>query len=106
MISHGEDEDFLGIPQVGLRFTSKGEDVVVKEVLQNASTELHGVDVKEGDVITKVNGSPIRSFKSFEAAYKKIRVGDRVKLVATRAGKSWTIAFSKPKDDGRVIIRR
>ena len=106
MISHGEDEDFLGIPQVGLRFTSKGDDVVVKEVLPTASTELHGVDVKEGDVITKVNGSKITSFKSFETAYKNIRVGGGVKLIATRGGKSRTIAFSKPKDNGHVIIRR
>jgi S1-C subfamily serine protease len=106
MISHGDDEDFLGIPQIGLRFSSTGKDVVVKEVLPNASTELPDVDVKEGDAITKINGSSITSFKTFEKAYKKIHAGERVELVAKRGGKSQTIVFPKPKDNGHVIIRR
>jgi len=106
MISRGGDEDFLGIPQVGLRFASNGTTVVVKEVLPNASTELPGVDVKEGDTITKLNGFPVKSFKAFEAGYTKLLPGDHVELISARAGKVQKIMFSKPKDDGKVIIRR
>ena len=106
MISHGDGGDFLGIPQIGLRFTSKDGDVIVKEVLPNAGKALPDAHVKEGDIITKMNGLTITSFKRFESAYEKIPVGDRVELVAGRAGTSQTITFLKPKDDGRVIIRR
>lgn len=106
MISHGEEGDFLGIPQIGLRFTSKENDVIIKEVLPNAAKEIPDASVKKGDIITKINGSPVQSFKKFESAYKKIHAGDSVELVARRAGTFTTITFTKPKDDGRVIIRR
>ncbi len=106
MISRGEDEDFLGIPQIGLRFASSGKDVVVKEVLPNASTELPDVDVKEGDIVSMLDGNPVKTFKGFTSAYGKLHAGDHVELVTVRAGKSHTIVFSKPKDDGRVVIRR
>ena len=106
MISKDDEGDFLGIPQVGLRFTSKGKDVVIKEVLPNAATVLQGVDVKEGDVVTALNASPIKSFKVFETLYQKIRVGDRVEMTVGRGDKTMKIVFSKPENNGRVMIRR
>ena len=106
IVSNGKDEDFMGIPQIGLLFGSKGKEVVIKNVLPNASKDIPDVDVKEGDIVTKVNGSPIKSFKDFQKAYEVIAVGDHVEIIASRSGKLQKIGFSKPKNEGKTIIRR
>jgi S1-C subfamily serine protease len=106
IVSNGPDEDFIGIPQIGLLFGSKGKKVVIKNVMPNAAKDIPDVDAKEGDVIMKINGSLIQSFKDFQKAYEKIAVGDHVEIITSRFGKLQTIGFSKPKNEGKTIIRR
>ncbi len=105
IVAGGGDKEILGIPEIGVIFSNKGKDVVVEHVLDNAAKELKGVDVKEGDVITTLNTFPVKSFSDFKKRFEGIPVGDKVEIVASRGGKTQTLTFEKPKDDGRVIIR-
>ena len=106
IVAGGPDKEIIGIPEVGLVFSNKGKDVVVEHVLDNAAKELNGADIKEGDLITALNTFPVKSFADFQKRFKSIPVGDKVEIVASRGGKTATVTFSKPKDDGKVIIRR
>lgn len=106
IISGGEDMDILGIPQVGLILGAKGEDVVVDHVLENAAKELGDADVKKGDVITMLNTFPVKSFADLQKRYEGIPAGDRVELIAKRGTKTTTLTFAKPKEEGKVIIRK
>jgi S1-C subfamily serine protease len=105
MISSGGDQEILGIPQAGFLLTVKGKQLAVKDVLPNASDKLRET-MHTGDLVLKVNESAIHSFKEFRAVYDKISEGAPVKLLTSRAGKTQTVEFAKPKDDGRVTIRR
>ena len=105
IVSHGGDEDMFGIPQAGLIFGDKGKTVVVREVLSNPSSEVRG-EARKGDIVVKLNGSPVNSLKALRAAYEKLAVGANIRLVTSRSGKESTLEFSKPKDEGRMIIRR
>ena len=105
VVSHGDDEEMLGIPQVGLMLGSKGKEVVVNDVLPNEGTGLHG-DAQPGDVILKLNGEPVKSIKDFRSAYEKLSAGSRVELTTSRSGQNRSIDFAKPKEEGRMMIRR
>ncbi len=102
----GGEEDMMGIPQVGLLIGSKGKEVFISEVLDNAKEKLPGADVKKGDVITTLNGKEISKFRDFSKAYEKIEVGEKVALVTTRGGKTFTITFKKPKEEGGMKVIR
>jgi S1-C subfamily serine protease len=106
IIGGGDDKEMMALPQVGLIFTAKGNDVVVDKVLENAPTALSGGALKEGDVITKLNTFSVTSFESFQKRFENIPVGDKVELVAKRGAATATVTFAKPKRDGKVVIRR
>lgn len=107
MVSHGGPEtDMLGVPQVGLRFGSRNKLVVIQDVLPNAATRLPGADVREGDVVTKLNGETVSSFREFARLYERVAAGARIELSTSRKDSSQTVSFAKPEDTGRVIIRR
>jgi S1-C subfamily serine protease len=104
-VSHGDDEETFILPQAGLIIGEKGKTIVVKEVLQNASGEVHG-EVQPGDRIVKFNGSAVQSLKALRSAYEKLPIGSQVQLLTSRSGKNLKVEFTKPKDDGKRIIRR
>jgi S1-C subfamily serine protease len=95
----------FGIPQAGLILSEKGKSVVVKDVLPDPQTEVRG-EAKQGDVVVKINGSPVSSLKEFRTAYEKLPVGSKIQLGTSRSGKDLKLEFAKPKDDGKMIIRR
>jgi S1-C subfamily serine protease len=109
MIAEGGGEgdvEILGIPQVGLIFSNKGNDVIVKAIMPDKSDAVKNADVKEGDIVSTLNTFAVKSFGDFQKRYKKIPAGDKVEVVLSRSGKTETITFTKPKDEGKVIIRR
>jgi S1-C subfamily serine protease len=106
IIGGGDNKQVMALPQVGLIFTAKGNDVVVDKVLDNAGSALSGGALKEGDVISKLNTFSVTSFESFQKRFEEIPVGDKVELVAKRGGADATVTFAKPKRDGKVVIRR
>ncbi|MBI5215197.1 MAG: PDZ domain-containing protein [Ignavibacteriae bacterium] len=102
----GGEMDMMGIPQVGLLIGSKGKEVFISEVFDDIEEKLPDADVKKGDVITKLNGKEISSFKDFSKAYGKLDVGEKVVLATLRSGKTYTITFKKPKEEGGMKVIR
>lgn len=100
----GEEQDILGIPQVGLIIGTKGKDLLITDVLDNAKKELNNADVKEGDKILKLNGEPVSSFQDFSKKYEKLGIGDKVELQTSRSKKNQTITFKKPERKGGMKI--
>lgn len=106
MISReGGDIELLGIPQVGLILSKEGERVVVKEVLPENIKKLDA-EVRSGDVLKSLGNSEVTSFKWLREHYEKIGVGEKVQFTFSRGSKQYTVTFAKPKDEGKMMIRR
>ena len=93
------------IAQAGLILGEKGKSVVVNDVIPNATADVKG-EVQRGDIIVKLNGSALHSLKDLRARYSKLPVGERIRFSTNHSGKEGSLEFAKPKDEGRVTIRR
>jgi hypothetical protein len=100
----GEDTEVL--PAVGVILTAKGKKVVISALIEPATSAVRDLDVKEGDVITTINGKTVTSLRSFVSVFDKTAVGSKVEWVADRKGKSVTVSFPRPKPLGGMIMRR
>jgi serine protease Do/serine protease DegQ len=58
---------------------------LVSEVLEGSAAEKAGV--KSGDIITSVNGNPVRTGQALKNAIGSLRVGDKVEIGVLRDGK-------------------
>ncbi len=75
------------------------EGAYVSELTKGSGAEEAGV--KPGDVVTKVNGKPIRSMDDLILQVRRLQVGDRVKLELNRAGRTLNLEVevgNKPTD--------
>ena len=106
VIRQSGGEDMLAIGSVGLMLGTMGKDIVITDIMDNAKEALPGADIKEGDVVQKLNGEKIASFKDLSARFQKLAVGDNVEFVTVRAGKTHTIKFKKQEDKGGMKIIR
>jgi hypothetical protein len=94
------------LPAVGIILTAKAKKVVISSLIETATSAVRDLDVKEGDVITTLNGKPVTSLRSFVTVFDNIEVGAKVEWVADRKGKSITVSFLRPKPLGGMIMRR
>jgi len=77
----GGDRPFLGtVPD----FERQGEGYAISGVVPGGPAEKAGL--RAGDVIVQFDGQPIRSLADIEAALRKHKPGDKVRLVARRNG--------------------
>jgi hypothetical protein len=77
----GGDRPFLGtVPD----FEHQGEGYALAGVVPGGPAEKAGL--RAGDVIVQFDGQPIRSLTDIEAALRKHKPGDKVRLVARRNG--------------------
>ncbi len=77
----GGDRPFLGtVPD----FERQEEGYGISGVVPGSPAEKAGL--KAGDVIVQLNGQPIKSLADIEAALRKHKPGDKVRLVARRDG--------------------
>lgn len=52
-----------------------------------------GIDLKEGDVVTSVNGMPIERETEAWDAFESLRAADRITVAYARAGTSRTLSY-------------
>ena len=76
------------------------EGLIVADIVQGAAADragLIGVDRQSGrlgDVITHVNGAPVRNITEFAAALQAIGIGNQVELTVRRGGRARAVALS------------
>ena len=81
-----ETENARLIKQAGLK---EGQGVYVQSVPSDGAASQAGI--KEGDVITKINGSPVSSGMEMSAGIASYRPGEKVPVTFVRNGKENTI---------------
>jgi S1-C subfamily serine protease len=64
-------------------------------------TPLPGVDLRGGDVVQAVNGTPVGSLAALRRAYDRLAVGAPVRLAVRRGGRAVEVRFARP-DPSRV----
>lgn len=70
-------------------FSYKGEGVRIEGVITGSPAETGGL--KQGDVIIRVNSSPVRSLKDFSDTLKSLSPGDRVSITFLRNEKEMMV---------------
>lgn len=99
-------DDMVGMPGVGVFMKPKGKHLVVDDVLPISEKVLKPGDIRKGDIVSSINGKAVSSPDQFSDAFSKIKVGDPVELKIQRGKTTKTVSFSRPKDPGRMVIRR
>ncbi len=84
-------------PRIGLQIQDieEGKGVKIKEVDEDSPASKAGI--KEGDVITQVNGKDVTGVDELRNAIKDLREGDAVKFTYKRDGKNQTADIKIPK---------
>jgi len=84
-------------PRIGLRIqdVDEGKGVKVKDVDEDSPAVKSGI--KEGDIITQVNGKDVAGVDELRSEIKDVKEGDLVKLTYKRDGKNQTAEIKIPK---------
>lgn len=99
LMSHMDNFDFNlnHKPRIGLQIQDieEGKGVKVKDVDEDSPAAKAGI--KEGDVITGLNGKDVAGVDELRSAIKDLKEGDAVKLSYKRDGKNQTAEIKIPK---------
>ena len=106
MSAEGDTGEILPLPELRIMLVEEAGKVMVQSLPVDAAAEVSGLDTKEGDALTAINGKAISSTKEFQDIYQSLQTGDTVKIEVSRGGKTVTSSFSKPEPLGKVMIRR
>jgi serine protease Do len=84
-------------PKIGLQIqdVEEGKGVKVQEVDENSPAAKAGL--KEGDVITEVNGKPVDGVDNVRSEIRDIKEGDILKVKYNRNGSSQSADIKLPK---------
>ena len=84
-------------PKLGLQIQDmeEGKGAKVKDVDENSPSAKAGL--KEGDVITQINGKDIEGVDDLRSQTKELKEGNTLKLSYKREGKSQTADLKIPK---------
>lgn len=94
------------LPAVGVVLSEKGKRVFIDQLLPGEKSAVRDLDVKEGDVIGRMNGKMMSSLKTFVTTYDGLEVGTAVTWDLDRRGKTIAVTFVKPQPAGQMILRR
>ena len=84
-------------PKIGLQIqdVEEGKGVTVKDVDENSPAAKAGM--KDGDIITSVNGKDVAGVDELRSAIKDLKEGETVQFSYKRDGKSQTADVKIPK---------
>ncbi|MFT3878311.1 MAG: M6 family metalloprotease domain-containing protein [Gemmatales bacterium] len=85
-------------PTIGITTTESVEGVKVERVMPSSPAETSGI--KTGDVITKIDNTPISGSELFTAAIASRKVGDQIQLVVKRANEELKISLKTSANTG------
>jgi len=73
----------------------------VSQVIENSAAQEAGIEA--GDIITKINGRPIKVFGDLKAQIVTMGAGSKLKLTVVRNGKEKTLNVTLKKTDGADV---
>jgi serine protease Do len=79
---------------------AKSDGVLVSSVEVGSQAEQHGM--RRGDVITSVDGKPVKDIQDFLATYKEKKVGQEMLCQVTRDRSPLTIRLVRSSSDERT----
>lgn len=79
---------------------SEGGGIEIAALMPDASANLGGVAVAEGDKIVSLQGTKITELKQLSDLFEKIAIGEEVTLVLANAKEEYTATFKKKKSEG------
>lgn len=84
-------------PRIGLQIqdVEEGKGVMVKDVDEDSPASKAGI--KEGDVITQLNGKDLAGVDELRNEIRDVKEGDAVKFTYNRGGKNQTVEIKIPK---------
>jgi serine protease Do len=74
---------------VGVRGTDHPEGFRLERVIEGGPAFKAGL--RDGDIVTRINGSPVRDSDSFTGAVSQTRPGEQVRLEVRRAEERWEV---------------
>jgi S1-C subfamily serine protease len=91
------------LQSLGFRFTDEASGELVLDQLSNSSVAAR-MRLREGDVITSINGAPVGTMDEFVDAFADLRPGSRLQVGIIRDGEARSISTSlnRPFFEGRV----
>jgi S1-C subfamily serine protease len=95
------DENSDVFPALGLMLEKKGSAVVVNETMPHASKE-----IQKGDVVSSLNGTPIKNVADFTKTLDATKVGDELSFILDRQGEKVTVKMPRPETRGNMRIMR
>ena len=101
IMHRGDGEETF--PAVGVSIKVNDKSLVIDELLPG-ETPVKTLDVKPGDIITSINGTPVSSLKEYEDVFDNLAPGREVTWSLARGESRHSVTFLKPKP--RMIIRR
>lgn len=89
--------DFSRRPKLGLQIqdVEEGKGVKVQDVDDDSPAAKAGL--KEGDVITEINGKPVNGVDNVKNEMRELKEGDTVKFKYNRGGSAQTVDVKLPK---------
>jgi S1-C subfamily serine protease len=91
-----ENSDFF--PAFGIGIKKEEAGVVISQVLPNAPK-----DLKIGDVVQSLNGTPVKNAKDFTKAFDDTKIGGNLKLELLRDGKPVSVTAKRPEPRQQII---
>jgi S1-C subfamily serine protease len=86
---------------MGALVGERGGSVMVGMLIQPPN----GVDLRGGDVIQAVNGTPVASVAALSRVFDAVSAGRSVRLTVRRAGTTSVVSFAKPAAPPRATVQ-
>ncbi|MEZ5358116.1 MAG: PDZ domain-containing protein [Candidatus Zixiibacteriota bacterium] len=101
----GDVENMHPALELGLLFGQENDQVVILQVLPNNGDIFPADAVHDKDIVTKLNGKPIKTLDEFRAAYGDIKAGEKLEFTFKRGGDESAVAIAKPAGGQMQMIK-
>jgi C-terminal processing protease CtpA/Prc len=104
--SDGPAGDIRPLPNLGIILGKGKEEVVIKEMLDNAAKAFTDAGVKPGDRLVSINGHGIKNLDEFSKEFLAVSPGTTMTWIVAHNGGNLSLTLTRPEPQGQVIIKQ